>query len=284
MSLGENIVALRKKRGLTQEKLAEVFEVSRQSVTKWESGESEPSIDKLIKLSKYFGVSVDELIQETQIEEKSLNKYDKESLNMIQEIIGQLNEDMFFDMRYCKVNKIRILIWLFEIVKKKYVDETGMILEKYRVETTSKLDRECHSAFLCRNDKMILNIFNEYEIGNMEITEACDKTIEKLDDKLAECDRELNVKFESAINNIYNQILAFSSMNSFDEYSENKYQEIMKRIGEYKKVVGQEDTIHRFLLFFLEEIESAIKEKNGEKMEMLFTDWLGLKNYVWSKI
>ena len=60
MSLGENIVALRKKRGLTQEKLAEVFEGSRQSVTKWESGESEPSIDKLIKLSKYFGVSIDE--------------------------------------------------------------------------------------------------------------------------------------------------------------------------------------------------------------------------------
>ena len=60
MSLGENIVALRKKRGLTQEKLAEVFEVSRQSVTKWESGASEPSIDKLIKLSKYFGVSIDE--------------------------------------------------------------------------------------------------------------------------------------------------------------------------------------------------------------------------------
>ena len=60
MSLGENIVALRKKRGLTQEKLAEVFAVSRQPVTKWENGESEPSIDKLIKLSKYFGVSIDE--------------------------------------------------------------------------------------------------------------------------------------------------------------------------------------------------------------------------------
>ena len=203
---------------------------------------------------------------------------------MMQEIIGQLNEDVFFDMQYCKANKIRILIWLFEIVKKKYVDETGMILEKYREETTSKLDRECYSTFLCRNDKMILNFFNEYEIGNMEITEACDKTIEKLNDKLAECDREWNVKFESAINNIYNQILAFASMNSFDEYSENKYQEIMKRIGEYKKVVGQEDIIHRFLLFFLQEIESAIKEKNEEKMEMLFTDWLGLKNYVWSKI
>ena len=123
---------------------------------------------------------------------------------MMQEIIGQLNEDMFFDMQYCKANKIRILIWLFDIVKKKYVDETGMILEKYRVATTNKLDRECYSIFLCRNEKTILDIFSEYEIGNMEITEACDKTIEKLNDKLFECDREQNIKFESSINNIYN--------------------------------------------------------------------------------
>ena len=41
MALGENIAVLRKKRGLTQEKLAEIFEVSRQSVTKWESGVSQ---------------------------------------------------------------------------------------------------------------------------------------------------------------------------------------------------------------------------------------------------
>lgn len=42
--------------------------------------------------------------------------------------------------------------------------------------------------------------------------------------------------------------------------------------------------IHRFLLFFLEEIEMAVKEKDKEKMETLFTDWVGLKNYVWFKI
>ena len=57
MSLGENIVALRKKRGLTQEKLAEVFEVSRQSVTKWESGECIPNIELVCRIAEYFNIS-----------------------------------------------------------------------------------------------------------------------------------------------------------------------------------------------------------------------------------
>ena len=62
MSLGENIVALRKKRGLTQEKLAEVFEVSRQSVTKWESGECIPNIELVCRIAEYFNITVDELV------------------------------------------------------------------------------------------------------------------------------------------------------------------------------------------------------------------------------
>lgn len=283
MALGENIAVLRKKRGLTQEKLAEIFEVSRQSVTKWESGESEPSIDKLVKLSKYFGISIDELIQGFCLENNT-NKYDEETLEFIENIIGQLNNDILFDMQNCKYNKNRILIGLIDIVKNKYVDESGKTLEKYRVASTSKLDRECYTTLLCRNNDLISNTFSEYENGNIEIIEACDKTIENLKNKLVECDREKNIKLESSINRMYSKILAFASMNSFEEYSDSKYQKIMNQISEYKQVVGQDDMIHRFLLFFLEEIEMAVKEKDKEKMETLFTDWVGLKNYVWFKI
>lgn len=52
----------KKKLKLTQEQLAEKCSVSRQAVTKWESGESEPSIAKLKLLSKVFDISIDELI------------------------------------------------------------------------------------------------------------------------------------------------------------------------------------------------------------------------------
>ncbi len=60
--LGENIAKFRKAKGLSQEKVAEVLEVSRQAVTKWESNISRPSSDNLIKLADTLGVSVDVLL------------------------------------------------------------------------------------------------------------------------------------------------------------------------------------------------------------------------------
>ena len=62
MSLGTNISRLRAEHHLSQGDLAEALEVSRQSVSKWETDSSVPDLDKLVKLSKVFGVSLDELV------------------------------------------------------------------------------------------------------------------------------------------------------------------------------------------------------------------------------
>lgn len=62
MSLGTNISRLRAEKRLSQGDLAEVLEVSRQSVSKWETDSSVPDLDKLIKLSQLFGVTLDELV------------------------------------------------------------------------------------------------------------------------------------------------------------------------------------------------------------------------------
>ncbi len=65
MSLGENIYNLRKAKNLSQEELAEKLEVSRQSVSKWETDAAVPDLDKLIKLSDLFGVTLDCLVGRT---------------------------------------------------------------------------------------------------------------------------------------------------------------------------------------------------------------------------
>ena len=65
MTIGERISLLRKKSGLSQEKLAELVGVSRQAIGKWESGLSLPGIDNLQELAKVLGVSCDELITGT---------------------------------------------------------------------------------------------------------------------------------------------------------------------------------------------------------------------------
>ena len=61
MTLGEKISCLRKNAGYSQEKLAELMDVSRQAVTKWESGKANPDTENLIRLAEIFGVSLDEL-------------------------------------------------------------------------------------------------------------------------------------------------------------------------------------------------------------------------------
>ena len=64
MTLSEKILDLRTRRGMSQEDLAAALEVSRQSVSKWETGQSTPDLDKIIRLADLFGVSVDELVRE----------------------------------------------------------------------------------------------------------------------------------------------------------------------------------------------------------------------------
>lgn len=64
MTLGEKIQFQRKRRGMTQEELGEMMEVSRQTVTKWESNQSFPEIKKIVKLSYFFNVSTDYLLKD----------------------------------------------------------------------------------------------------------------------------------------------------------------------------------------------------------------------------
>ena len=64
MILAEKLYALRKKSGLSQEQLAEQLNVSRQAISKWESGQFVPEVDKLIAISKYFNVTLDYLMKE----------------------------------------------------------------------------------------------------------------------------------------------------------------------------------------------------------------------------
>ena len=62
MSLGERIYKLRTEKNLSQGELADALEVSRQSISKWETNGSVPELDKLVKLSEIFDISLDELI------------------------------------------------------------------------------------------------------------------------------------------------------------------------------------------------------------------------------
>lgn len=66
MTLGEKIYRLRTEQGLSQETFGERLGVSRQSVSKWETDQSVPELDKIVAISEFFGVSTDQLLKETE--------------------------------------------------------------------------------------------------------------------------------------------------------------------------------------------------------------------------
>ena len=77
MTFKEKIVRLRKIKGLTQDEFASAVGVSRQAVYKWESGQSYPEVQKLIEIKMLFGISIDDLLDDTyevQMPEKKRKK------------------------------------------------------------------------------------------------------------------------------------------------------------------------------------------------------------------
>ncbi len=65
MTFNEKLVKLRKLKGITQDEFASAVGVSRQAVYKWESGQSYPEVPKLIEMKLLFGISIDDLLDES---------------------------------------------------------------------------------------------------------------------------------------------------------------------------------------------------------------------------
>ena len=86
MEFNEKLQELRKNRGMTQEELAEVLYVSRTAISKWELGRGYPSIDSLKDISKFFSVSIDDLLSG----EKLLTLAEKENKSNIRNMCDLL--------------------------------------------------------------------------------------------------------------------------------------------------------------------------------------------------
>ena len=100
MTLGEKLSKLRKEYNYTQEQLADILGVSRQSISKWESDIAYPETDKLIKMGKLFECSMDYLLNEDITEKKGLQPTEKESIwdKLKKQLHERRSEKMIFGM------------------------------------------------------------------------------------------------------------------------------------------------------------------------------------------
>ena len=72
MDFSEKLLTLRKANDLTQEQLAEKLDVSRQSISKWESGQATPELEKIVAMSTVFNVTTDYLLKSSEIDDLSV--------------------------------------------------------------------------------------------------------------------------------------------------------------------------------------------------------------------
>ena len=84
MTIGERLYNLRKEKNISQEELANALDVSRQTVSKWETGESMPDLNKVGPICDYFGITSDELLSGAQnrVEAKKEDKRNKFARNL----------------------------------------------------------------------------------------------------------------------------------------------------------------------------------------------------------
>ena len=128
MFFNEKIKMLRKESNLTQEELAERLNVSRQAITKWESGDGIPDIENLKQISILFNTTIDELIKE----DKIVTVESKVQYSYVQEL--DIDHTKHFDINICKINELNIVANNEETVKVEILSNEEDLSESLRVE------------------------------------------------------------------------------------------------------------------------------------------------------
>ena len=126
MILGEKLQNLRKKNMLSQEKLAELVGVSRQAVSKWETGLSNPDTENLIKLGEIFNLSIDEftgrVFVDNEVTDEMSEKINKENLKKHLYILGAIIGFLAFavSMTFVESNSLLVIVGMAGMVGMAY--------------------------------------------------------------------------------------------------------------------------------------------------------------------
>ncbi len=112
MILAEKITLLRKQNNWSQEDLAEELGISRQSVSKWESGTSIPDLDKIVKLSALFGVSTDYLLKDEVEEDAYLSVSAGDNVDNAREIFAETATE-FMNATFEFASKLAVAVFMY---------------------------------------------------------------------------------------------------------------------------------------------------------------------------
>lgn len=126
MNLGKKIAELRKKNNLSQEELAEKVGVARQTISKWETGDTTPDINQVKIISKIFNISIDELV-------------DNDINNVIVEKVSNTEKLAGITIKILKVLGIMIIVFITLILLFVIIFMVDMPRNDYEIVGTTKV-------------------------------------------------------------------------------------------------------------------------------------------------
>ena len=111
MKFNEKLISIRKKRGLSQEELGMELQVSRQTISKWENGQSYPDFQRLVQLSDYFDMTLDELVKDLDVQDvRNKNLTDEKVASIYLDVENAKNNFKKFAKILCYVGLILIAV------------------------------------------------------------------------------------------------------------------------------------------------------------------------------
>lgn len=189
MFFNEKLKFLRKENNLTQEELAEKLNVSRQAITKWESGDGTPDIENLKQISILFNTTIDELVKE----EKNITAEIKEKYTYVEEL--EIEHTKHFDINISKIYELNIFSNAEEKVKIELLsNEEDNFKENFKIifdDLYNKLDIDIKSKKQVQD--IVINMYlPEKYIEEIELNSKIKKlNISNLDLNKLEYDGDL---------------------------------------------------------------------------------------------
>ncbi len=238
---GERIANLRKERKVSQEELADVLCTSRQAISKWERGESDPDIDRLKDLAIYFGVSIDYLLG-FDLESSSVNSF----IERIKNCIESKNLDIGVDEIRLMVSKnsnnfvllVYILMYLQDYYGNTHQPEINDLIIEYckKAITAYQADNQFNTSLndihhliaSCYINAHKYDLAKEYLIENKVY--GADSSLSRCELELgnnAEAERIITASFLESISSVINS----SSMQIVIHLRNNKYMDALELVN-----------------------------------------------------
>ena len=160
--LAENLKHLRETKGVSQEKMAQALNVSYQAVSKWETGKSLPDITLLPLISRYFGITIDELLMAEQLDEKLLfEQYETEAERLFRDGKVAENIPLWREALKKMPNNVQVKVYLMAT----YYDTDKIEYSKEIIELGSEIYHTSEDSY-CR-DRVVQLVARTYAaVGN----------------------------------------------------------------------------------------------------------------------